>query len=115
VSEVAGIQHKQKVVSDTWSLGCTVVNMASSLLQWADTDVLGHTNEFMAMWLTAQGKGPPYDASGWIAVITAFVTRYFEQDQCLRGREYRDLCTEAMMCRVSVFVDTKDDRVAFLD
>lgn len=94
--EVAGKPHKHKVVSDTWSLGCTVVNMASGHLPWADTDALGRTNEFMAMWLTAQGKAPPYNASLWSPALAAFVDLCFEPDPCRRACAH-DLRQDALM------------------
>jgi serine/threonine protein kinase len=95
--EVAGKPHRHKVASDTWSLGCTVVNIASGQLPWAYTDAHGRTNEFTAMWLTAQGKPPPYDASGWSPALAAFVARCFEPDPCKRPHA-QDLRNHAVLC-----------------
>lgn len=93
--EVAGKPHTHQKASDTWSLGCTVINMASGRLPWADTDALGRTNEFMAMWLTSQGKAPPYNAAGWSPALAAFVAMCFEPDPCRRARaqDLHDLCS----------------------
>ena len=95
--EVAGKPHTHKVVSDTWSLGCTVVNMASGQLPWADTDAHGRTNEFTAMWLTAEGKAPTFDASRWSPELAAFVALCFEPDPCRRPCA-QDLHKHALMC-----------------
>ena len=51
--EVAGFPHTHCVESDTWAVGCTVLNLSSGKLPWANTDKHGRSNEFMAMWLAA--------------------------------------------------------------
>jgi hypothetical protein len=56
--EVAGRPHRHVDWSDTWTLSCTVVNLASGQLPWEDADALGRTNELMAIWLAAQGRPP---------------------------------------------------------
>jgi serine/threonine protein kinase len=93
--EVAGCPHRHRVESDTWALGCTAVNLASGRLPWADADALGRTNEFMAMWLAAQGRPPPYDPSGWSPVLARFVARCFEPDPRRRPRA-QDLRDDAL-------------------
>ena len=89
--EVAGAPHRHELVSDTWALGCTVLNLASGRLPWADADAHGRTNEFMAMWRAAHGQAPPHDGAEWSAELRAFVARCFEPDPARRAlaRELR--------------------------
>ena len=89
--EVAGAPHRHGLASDTWALGCTVINLASGRLPWADADAHGRTNEFMAMWLAAHGQAPPRDESAWSPELSAFVVRCFEPDPARRAlaRELR--------------------------
>ena len=91
VTEVAGAPHRHGLASDTWALGCTVLNLASGRLPWADADAHGRTNEFMAMWRAAHGQAPPRDESAWSPELRAFVARSFEPDPARRAlaRELR--------------------------
>ena len=79
--EVAGMPHKHCVASDTWALGCTIVNMMSGRLPWADTDCLGRTNEFMVMWLVANGKAPPYDINLYSPRLASLLVLCFKPDK----------------------------------
>jgi mitogen-activated protein kinase kinase kinase 17/18 len=90
--EVAGRPHRHGLASDSWALGCTVLNLASGRLPWADADAHGRTNEFMAMWRAAHGHAPPHDGAGWSAELRAFVARCFEPDPARRAhaRELRE-------------------------
>ena len=86
--EVAGRPHRHGIASDTWALGCMVVNLASGRLPWAEADTLGRTNEFMAMWRAAQGHAPPHNGAGWSAELRAFVARCFEPDPARRAHAH---------------------------
>jgi serine/threonine protein kinase len=44
--------------SDTWAVGCTVVNALSGKLPWQDED-----NKFAAMFKAAHGQAPPFDTT----------------------------------------------------
>ena len=57
---------------------------------------LGRTNKIMAMWLTAQGNTPPYEASVWIPALADFVALWFEPDPYRRARA-QDLRTDALL------------------
>ena len=82
--EVARTPHRHCLASDLWALGCTVVNLASGRLPWADCDAHGRTNEFMAMWRTAHGQAPPHDSSAWLPELRHFVSMCFEPDPLIR-------------------------------
>jgi serine/threonine protein kinase len=84
--EVAGRPHRHVEQSDSWALGCTVVNLASGRLPWEAADARGRTNEFMAMWKSAHGVAPPHDPAGWSPALAAFVARCFEPDPARRAR-----------------------------
>jgi hypothetical protein len=86
-TEVAGVPHTHCVESDTWSLGCTVLNLSSGKLPWANADKHGPTNEFMAMCLAAQGQAPPHDYSQWTRQMRVFVARCFEPDKQLHAKQ----------------------------
>ena len=89
--EVAGRPHKHSFASDSWALGCTVINLATGQLPWAEADAHGRTNEFMAMWRTAHGQAPPHDTSSWPKDLQLFVGRCFEPEPSKRApaRELR--------------------------
>jgi len=78
--EVTRPPHRHCLASDSWALGCTVVNLASGRLPWAEADFYGHTNELMAMWRTAHGDFPPHDASTWTWELRQFMSLCFESD-----------------------------------
>lgn len=82
--EVAGLPHQHTFTSDSWALGCTVLYMLTGLLPWENADKLGRTNEFMAMWLTANGRRPPYNSREWSAALSSFVAACFEVDATRR-------------------------------
>lgn len=84
--EVARTPHRHCLASDFWALGCTVVNLASGLLPWANSDAHGRTNEFMAMWNTAHGRAPPYDSSSWAPELKNLVSVCFEEDPLVRTK-----------------------------
>lgn len=94
--EVAGRPHRHGLASDSWALGCTVLNLASGRLPWADADAHGRTNEFMAMWRTAHGHAPPRDETGWPAELRRFVARCFEPDAAVRAQA-RELLREPLL------------------
>ena len=93
--EVAGLPHRHTMASDTWALGCTVLNMLTGLLPWEKADKLGRTNEYMAMWLTAHGHAPPYDAGSWTPCLVAFVTACLTADVNARPCA-GELCAHAL-------------------
>lgn len=82
--EVAGCPHTHCVQSDTWALGCTIVNLLSGRLPWQDADALGWTNEFMAMWKTAHGHAPPHDSALWSEPLQSFVSQCFTHQASAR-------------------------------
>jgi serine/threonine protein kinase len=84
--EVAGRPHRHVEQSDSWALGCTVLNLASGRLPWEDADARGRTNGFMAMWKSAHGVAPPHDPAEWSPALAAFVARCFEADPSRRAR-----------------------------
>lgn len=84
--EVAGLPHKHTVVSDTWAVGCTVLNMLTGRMPWENEDNAGRTNEFMAMWKTAHGHQPPYDSSAWSPHLCSFVALCLDANKDRRPR-----------------------------
>ena len=64
--------------SDTWALGCTVLNLATGTLPWSSED-----NVFAAMFKTAHGHPPPHpqDLSPPLRDLLALS---FEPDSTLR-------------------------------
>lgn len=82
--------------SDTWAMGCTVLNLSSGRLPWADADTMGRTNEFMAMWKTGNGHAPPFDAGACSASMAAFVQLCFEPDP-LKRKTARSLCSTSAL------------------
>lgn len=94
--EVAGRPHRHVEQSDTWALGCTVVNLASGRLPWEAADARGRTNEFMAMWKAAHGVAPPHEPAEWSPALAAFVARCFEPDPARRARA-RDLRGDGLL------------------
>lgn len=93
--EVAGLPHRHTIASDTWALGCTVLNMLTGMLPWENADKLGRTNEYMAMWLTAQGRAPPYDPRDWTPCLAAFVADCLTAEACVRPCA-EELCAHAL-------------------
>jgi len=83
--EVAGAPHRHAFASDSWALGCTVLNLVSGRLPWSGADAHGRTDAFMAMWRAAHGHAPPRDESRWTAELRGFVARCFEPDPCVRA------------------------------
>jgi len=93
--EVAGFPHTHCVESDTWAVGCTVLNLSTGKLPWANADKHGRSNEFMAMWLAAQGRAPPHDSSRWSPRMRVFVSRCFQPNRELRAKA-QDLQADAI-------------------
>jgi mitogen-activated protein kinase kinase kinase len=83
--EVAGAPHRHAFASDSWALGCTVLNLVSGRLPWSGADAHGRTDAFMAMWRAAHGHAPPRDESRWTAELRGFVARCFEPDPSVRA------------------------------
>jgi serine/threonine protein kinase len=83
--EVARTPHRHCVKSDSWAIGCTVVNLTSGRLPWAEADAHGRTNDLMAMWHSAHGNAPPHDKSAWTPELQRFVARCFEADPTHRA------------------------------
>jgi hypothetical protein len=67
------------MVSDTWALGCTVINLVTGELPWSKED-----NVFAAMYKTAQGLPPPYDLGTADVALHGFIALCFEPDASLR-------------------------------
>ena len=82
--EVAGCPHRHCISSDTWALGCTILNLITGRLPWEGADAHGRTNEFMALWLTSQGHAPPYDTHAMSPALSSFVALCFEPSTLLR-------------------------------
>ena len=97
--EVAGFPHTHCVESDTWAVGCTVLNLSSGKLPWANADKHGRSNEFMAMWLAAQGRAPPHDSSRWSPRMRVFVSRCFQPNRELRAKA-QDLQADAIFSQL---------------
>ena len=68
------------IVSDTWALGCTLINLATGELPWSKED-----NVFAAMYKTAQGLPPPYDLGTAEVALHGFTALCFEPDTSLRA------------------------------
>ena len=109
--EVTRPPHRHCLASDSWALGCTVVNLASGRLPWAEADFHGRTNEWMAMWRTAHGDFPPHDTSGWTCELRHFMSLCFETEPRNRALAVelraqpvfvysgRDSCSQASVSR----------------
>jgi serine/threonine protein kinase len=70
-------QHVE--ASDTWAVGCTVVNALSGKLPWQDED-----NKFAAMFKAAHGQAPPFDIANVSEPFKQLLAACFEPDSSLR-------------------------------
>jgi len=67
--------------SDTWALGCTVLNLLTGTLPWSDED-----NVFAAMYKTAHGQAPPHPQQGRLRcqLLRDLLALSFQQDASQR-------------------------------
>ena len=65
--------------SDTWALACTVINLISGRLPWADED-----NVFAAMFKTAHDQAPPFDSQHMSQPMINMLALSFEPDPVVR-------------------------------
>ena len=85
---------KHCVSSDSWGLGCTLINLITGRLPWQEED-----NVFAAMFKTAHGFAPPYSAHHMGVLVNDFLTLCFEPDATLRP-DAKDLLEHPLCLRV---------------